>query len=418
MADINAAAWPSPLAEAQARLRLRDGGLGLPSLAAFHAPAVLAATGTFYISGPRLPPTIQVLLNRDLAIGSAPPALVALVGAFRGGHHHVANKDDPLPATVADLAVYAAKKPAHLQARLSEVVHRVQRRKFEDRLQALCGDDPPDGTARTAMYKSACGKGASTIFTMLPADAHLRLGNHAFVVACALRLGLTPPSIIPSHLAGVQCCVTAGDNGRALTLHHAVSCHQHAGGGTTSRHNAIVNTLETCLRRALIPCVHEPRVVGDDYAGPDTLADFGTARYALDLTIRNPTAVNVVAAAAATPLAACARAEAEKHRHYGAAHAAAGIRFLTLAFETTGAMGEQTRVFFDAFHAHISQNVPVLPAFPETWACRSYFAYTLQRVQATLARYTSLIVHAAVSQAHYRDQAAGRHRPNPQPTHH
>jgi hypothetical protein len=368
----------------QARLRLRDGGLGLPTLSSFHAPAVLAATGTFYISGRRLPQPIQVLINRDLDIGSAPPALVALVGTFKGGHHHLANKDDPLPTTVADLAVYALKKPAHLQARLSEVVHRAQRRKFEACLQALCaGDDPPDGMARTAMYHSACGKGASTVFTMLPADVHLRLGNHAFVVACALRLGLTPPSIIPARLAGVQCCVTAGDNGRALTLHHAVSCHQHAGGGTTSRHNAIVNTLETCLRRALIPCVHEPRVVGDDYAGPDTLADFGTARYALDLTVRNPTAVNVVAAAAATPLAACARAETEKNRHYGAAHAAAGIRFLTLAFETTGAMGAQTRVFFDAFHAHINQNVPVLPAYPETWACRSYYFNSPTRFSAS-----------------------------------
>jgi hypothetical protein len=361
---------------------------------------------------------IQVLVNRDLQLGSATPGLVELVGTFKGGHDRFANKDDPLPATVADLAVYAAKKPAHLQARLSEVVHRAQRRSFEDRLRDRWDDDPPDGTARTAMYKSACGRGASTVFTMLPADPHLRLGNHAFVVACALRLGLTPPSVIPARLVGNQCCVTAGDNGRALTLHHAVSCHQHAGGGTTSRHNAVVATLETCLRRALIPCVHEPRVVGNDHEGPDTLADFGTHRFALDITVRNPTAVNVVAAAAATPLAACARAETEKNRHYGAAHTAAGIRFLTLAFETTGAMGEQTRVFFDAYHAHINQNVPVLPAYPESWACRSYFAYTQQRVQATLARYTSLIVHAAVSQAHFRDQAAGRHRFNPQPNHH
>jgi hypothetical protein len=412
MGDAEVDAWPTPLAEFQARLRLKDGGLGLPSLADFHVPAYLAALGGVYAGAALLPPAIQVLLNRDIEAGTAPQALVELVGCFRAGYaDFTVEKDDKLPGTVAHLAAYAANRPAQLQGRFSELVHRARRHEFDKRLADDTANDPGGGaTARLAMFKSATQRGASTFLTMLPSDEHLRLGNHAFVVGCALRLGLTPPSVIPANLVGVRCCATAGDNGSHLTMHHTSSCHNNAGGGTTARHNAVVATLETCLRRALAPCLHEPRIVGDAFEGPDTLVDFGVKRVAVDVTIRNPTAATVVTAAAKTPLTACARAEDQKAHHYAAAHVAAGIGFLTLAFETTGAMGKQTRLFFDAYRTHLEQNVPVQPAFPQTFACTSFYNYTLQRVAATMLKYTAMIVHAAVSNAGYRAQG---HMPAP-----
>jgi hypothetical protein len=411
MGDNGVTAWDVPLAAAQCRLRVKDGGVGVPSLGDFHVPAYLAAIGGVYARAEALPGPVQVCLMRDVEAGTISPEVAAVVGEFAAEFGSYASEDDPLPTTFAQLVAYTARKPAHLQARLSEVVHLQRRAAFEQRLRGVADNDEDGGKARRAMYKSVCRPGASTFLTMLPSDPHLRLGNHAFVVQCALRLGLTPASVMPAALVGKECCTTNADNGRLLTLFHAAACHNNAGGGTSSRHNAVVATLEHCLRRSFLPCVHEPRLAGDLFAGPDVLVDFGgTRRCAVDVSVRNPTAASVVNAAAQTALAACARAEAEKYKKYGPAHLAAGFAFYTLAFEITGAHGQQTRKFFDEFRTHLFQNVPVQPSFPVTWACRSYFTYTLQRVHATLLKYTALIVHAAVSRARFRAQV---HLPAP-----
>jgi hypothetical protein len=408
--------WPDPIAKDQAHLRLAQGGLGLIPLRDVHPAAYMAAWGSFVAARDLTPRPVKDILEGFI---TAPPAALAnLVHDFHGVNNRFVNRrySVDLPANVPELVLYA-RNHEHAQRDFTAPLNVGRHANFLARLDGLVAQDAGKdltGTQRRAQYLSASSPGASTWLTALPTHYSLKIDNNAFACAMSLRFGVDAPAVIPPALRGRTCCQedTAEDEGAAepdtqrrdhrnepaMTVAHAVTCKAGARAGPIQRHNDLVNMLATGLAAAGLQTQIEPR--GFDFnnsaRGPDLLVLMPDNKaLVIDMTVRSALAEHVVKTAATEALYACRLAEQEKDGLYKATCDAAGVKLITYAIETTGAVGKRARELNQLLRVAITR-AGRQPFYPRTFATPTYLTFLQQQLAVGVVRHNGFIAGAAV----------------------
>ena len=322
LADLLGRELPSHALE-QAFMRLRDGGLGLQSLAARR---LLAYVGAWQACLADVCSELGADSLESFAAG-CPETWAAASSAGRQ------------LGVAADAWLRASAEP--LQGAQKALLSPVQTEHRQLLLNAL----PPQ---RAAQLRSASGAGAGSWLLPPTTLAHCLADPH-FLTAVALRLQLPPPPQASSKC--LRCRPDGTPCGADLSNDPVHPCGCQIGGGTVTRHDCVRDWLAAWLKqRGASGVATEQFVPAWDRMGQDG----ATEAAKLDVVLADPTSgvlyVDVVvtdaAAEAGTPAgrsrarrdgAAAAAAEEKKHRRYP------GPALVAFAVETLGRAGSEAQ---------------------------------------------------------------------------
>ena len=172
----------------------------------------------------------------------------------------------------------------------------------------------------------------------------------------------------------------------------------------TERHNNVLKELTYLVRRAGASAILEPQsIVTSTNTHADLYLAFplGQAQLMIDVTVISPTPEGKLYATAKEPLAACRLKEEEKAKSYRDMYKERGINFRTMAFEVSGAYGNETKEIFKEL-AQFFTNYNHDTGFPETFMCRTYLKYVKQRLAVRIAESNANNLFACVTAAKKR----------------
>jgi hypothetical protein len=180
-----------------------------------------------------------------------------------------------------------------------------------------------------------------------------------------------------------------------LSEEHLLNCNGEA--YRDVRHNTMALVFQEMLQAAVqSPVLLEPRA--STHANNHHRFDISVAAFdassrnlKLDVTVRNPLARNMIARAAATPLAAANEAVKEKLTKY-AHFLTPADWFLPLALESFGAMHPNIFTLVSA----CARRVGNLPPDSSSFLAPSFAAYWVQRISCTLMRENARLVQHVI----------------------
>jgi hypothetical protein len=180
-----------------------------------------------------------------------------------------------------------------------------------------------------------------------------------------------------------------------VSIEHLSIC-KHGWGGVNERHNKIVDEVSDILATIGIRHRVEHRDIGPNHnSGPDIIATILDREVALDVTCAQVDQQTGLRHAAEIDRYHAAAAEQRKTERYAAELRASGRDLLTLAIESTGAIGNQFHTFWQRVYTHAFTR-DLEPTFPRTWATPTFTSYAQQRIAITHAKSSIRIIRRRV----------------------
>jgi len=175
---------------------------------------------------------------------------------------------------------------------------------------------------------------------VIPTSSALSLTTAQYRLAARLNLRLDP---FP-HLAlpnACPLCRSDSNNYLAVDRYHFLSCDSLKPREITSRHNAIVKTLDRFFNYAGAITEQEPsNLTATSGIRPDLSIVLPGHHYLVDVRVTHPLCPTYLFAAASEPLAATIRAEKEKCQKYHQLSQNLGAHFIPFVVETLGGITE------------------------------------------------------------------------------
>jgi hypothetical protein len=358
----------------QLMLPIAHGGFGLTSIEGLAASAYLGAWAS----------AIPLLADRFLIDGQPflLSALMDIEAGSLGFQIHLrdarASLPDSVRGTLPSFQEFLSLDPIRLQADLSERMHAFT-------LSSILAEAPATDRARIL---SSGGKGAGGWLQATPAITHLRFTSDEFVTAARLRLGLSHPVLVGTHLQ-CPCGQVVDDTGI-----HLLRCR--TGGETISVHDAVRDAVAQVLSGTLVQVRRE---VVLDLPGPPpqhiradlTLIRDGRRTLA-DVVLANPLRQDIVGPASSQAGIAATRAVITKEEKYAAR--APSDSFLPLAVEIFGRLHHQfdglLRQAARDIHARVGSSGTSISVL--TTHFRQRISVTLQRAQARAIHRRSIAI--------------------------
>ena len=400
--------------EKMASLPAKRGGFGISFPLYVGIPAYLAGLGAFLNGGDYLPACVREL-QRGLDSNDLFGALDILSMIQEDQPYKTAmelNKVTKLPGNHQEIAA-ACRKGKGLARLIQDVFVDYFANDVEERMDTMGDEEAPPHvqkqqvlTAKSNLW-SHQQQGASELWTLLPSDHGLKLSDRAFRVAAALRLGYIFPPCVRDDSGPLYrgCSQSHGKELLFCDIHHCTSCiHITGPGNLTERHNNVLKELTYLMRRAGASAILEPQsIVTSTNTHADLYLAFplGQAQLMIDVTVISPTPEGKLYATAKEPLAACRLKEEEKAKSYRDMYKERGINFRTMAFEVSGAYGNETKEIFKEL-AQFFTNYNQDTGFPETFMCRTYLKYVKQRLAVRIAESNANNLFACVTAAKKR----------------
>ena len=366
----------SDVAQNQLHLPIKLGGLGFRQQLQVSPGAFLASVG---VAAPRIK-----LLSNHFQLSLAP-----LWSDIQDARNRLASlitpsKEDLLPpadaattigrylsfycSSASNVPSAANTAPATaLQHLLSAIVDRSSEKKMREKISAA-------DLSRIVCLQQ---RGAGAWLTVPPLHRALRLSTDQFRVAIRLRLGLAPIDDMPESC--LFCTKSGGRNLKADPSHFLSCRHKVTLGAVTHRHNVLVDVLASIIRKHGNSAAKEPTYLSRlDNKRVDLDVSMGLSRFAIDVTVRHPTAPSHFAKAAQGPLEVAKQAEVEKRDMYSNIRTShPSFLVVPFVFETFGGIGSDANRFLDTLAYTSAQHSDV---------------YTYQDVRGSAANTLSVIL--------------------------
>ncbi|HYC00552.1 MAG TPA: hypothetical protein VEC57_15570 [Candidatus Limnocylindrales bacterium] len=329
----------SDVAQQLLQLPIRNGGIGLRSIATACAPA--------YASSLALAAQDIAPLLAASHVDSTPPDLPTARGLsdalsfLRDEHVPAAEKTDA-GQTSGDPAAFFVKFrdgcAPHFQQQLTRAIYDLH---FHGILRAASLSD-------RARLLSTSSKRAGLWLTATPTSNELFIPDAAFLLALRLRLGLRPYDFMPSHCAcGASLAADADAN-----CSHTLTCQRQRARSGLLRHNGVLARLLAYCRRGNVLYQEAPMF---DHRVPDAELFFSERTHHIDVSVTHPAADSYVTRAATTRGSAALRREGVKHAGHASNAAKAGALFTSAVVETYGAFGDALTGLTQTIVNHISE---------------------------------------------------------------
>jgi hypothetical protein len=237
-----------------------------------------------------------------------------------------------------------SKGPAGVQSTLST-----------RRLQAVFNNLISMADARAAdvaALRSASGDGAGRWLTVLRSSESNSFSDEEFAAAFCISFQLAPRMDVDGDTLRCKCGTLLTEKAAGDVLAHVMTCKHLPNLHKIRRHDNINRAVVHHLRRAKLVVSgevtekHQRQHGGRDKA--KTTPDFTiyTGKIMGDVKVVNPTAESYIRNAKRVALAAAARSEQEKKRHYAPLMAQRpGWRFIPFVLETHGSIGTEAKGF-------------------------------------------------------------------------
>ena len=203
------------------------------------------------------------------------------------------------------------------------------------------------------------------------------------------------------HRAAAKNCCVDPTGANKISFQHCVSCSSDGGPSNTQRHHDIARSLGDACTGAGIVATYESRRAGDGTTGVDLFVTLDGQRIAADITVVNPRAKTHIKNTLKKAGSAMVDAAKVKSARYKDMYDADGSVLMTLAFETSGAMGDGTKAFWNRLQSHID-NSAALPTFPKTYTTPTYISYMKSAVAVKLATWNARAVKNCITRANKR----------------
>ena len=325
----------------QLRLKLINGGLGLPSVQALSpiAYTCCVAEAAFFLYNAKP----SILPNGELQPGthflndftSALNSTRLATQTIESSKLLLPTPDPSLPNPDSrslrwfanlfgdDSKNREGKKKSGIQSTLSHIADKA-------RFNSLLDSQRPVDRARML---SCSGRCASAWLSTIPTDSSCRLHRRAFCIAARLRLGS------PAHdEQGKECICRSQNADPDIDNHHGLSCHTVRRSQINFRHDLVKNIMHLWARRLGCSAIKEPQnlIAGQERADNLISTPHGEL-FLCDVSIVQPACPSHVDKSQ-TRLGASEHAAGLKHAQYDHMAAQQDARFIPLIGEVYGAL--------------------------------------------------------------------------------
>jgi hypothetical protein len=200
-----------------------------------------------------------------------------------------------------------------------------------------------DEQEAAARVTSTAGLSASAFLLAEPTSQRTTITDAEFSLASKLRLGVTLDQQIQQ-----RCSCSAAAR---VMASHVFACKHRGRGHINWRHNMVRDALYQVIMDVGASARREPCGLADDRSRPDLEVFIDGQCYLVDVTIRVPTALTYVRAAA-VPRQVLRQAERAKHARYDGMAQEAKAQMVPFVMDIFGGFGEEATKFLALLATH------------------------------------------------------------------
>ncbi|MHB1956108.1 MAG: reverse transcriptase domain-containing protein [Sulfobacillus sp.] len=321
----------------QLRLKLRNGGLGLPSTTDTSPLAFLSA----FLSAHDLLAEKQIAGTTGFPRSRYHDAIAHAVGRTRSlvGDQPASRWIPPQPElkdnmpTIINWAKARASAVVHMPRKLQHAfTHAADRNRLA---QLLRNSNKHDRSRLRAVSADL----ASAWLTAIPSSRKTQLSNPDMSIACRFRLGISAYDDRPYS------CVCGKNNGKAgVDSTHALACQKVRKTEVNMRHNVFRNEFTAAANKCGCTALNEPQALNSQQrADTHIILPDGDVVW-VDTSVVHPTAPTWQKRGSAERTLAAANTRAlEKHTRYDALAAEQGASFVAAIAETYGGLNPECK---------------------------------------------------------------------------